>query len=395
MSMPNPKKTAVRVQKVRLYPDVEMKQVLDELCDYRRYCWNEALALWNDMYEQSLILDDRKSRPSEYKVRNELVAEKQDWQYALSARVLQLSVSDLNKAFRNFFDKAQTDWGKPKFKSKKAPRQGFKTDRARIVNGKLLLDRPHESRHKKKWTAIPFKGAKSLEGDLKVVSVYRENGRYYASLPFEVDIRKKEKTGRCDAVDVNVGHLNHAGGVVSTIPKRLEMLYKRIRHYQRVLARKRTVNGKKAVRSRNYAKTRAKLQRDYARAANIQHDLMQKFTTELVSRNDAVVIEDLNVKKMQMSHVASKGMHRSMFGYFRQVLSYKCEWYGRRLIIADKFYPSTQRCSKCGHIKQKDERITLEGNSKHKTRHDEYICYECGAVMDRDENAVMNLLALA
>ena len=97
---------------------------------------------------------------------------------------------------------------------------------------------------------------------MKVVSVYRENGRYYASLPFEVDIRKKEKTGRCDAVDVNVGHLNHAGGVVNTIPKRLEMLYKRIRHYQRVLARKRTVNGKKAVRSRNYAKTRAKLQRD-------------------------------------------------------------------------------------------------------------------------------------
>ena len=90
MSMPNPKRTAVRVQKVRLYPDVEMKQVLDELCDYRRYCWNEALALWNDMYEQSLILDDRKSRPSEYKVRNELVSEKQDWQYALSARVLQL-----------------------------------------------------------------------------------------------------------------------------------------------------------------------------------------------------------------------------------------------------------------------------------------------------------------
>ena len=155
------------------------------------------------------------------------------------------------------------------------------------------------------------------------------------------------------------------------------------------------VSGKNAVQSNNYAKTKAKLQRDYARAANIQHDMMQKFTTELVSRNDAVVIEDLNVKKMQMSHVASKGMHRSMFGYFRQVLSYKCEWYGRRLIIADKFYPSTQRCSKCGHIKQKDEKITLEGNSKHKTRHDEYICYECGAVMDRDENAVMNLLALA
>ena len=53
----------------------------------------------------------------------------------------------------------------------------------------------------------------------------------------------------------------------------------------------------------------------------------------------------------------------------------------QKVIIADRFHPSTQRCSKCGHIKQKDEKITLEGNRKHRTRHDEYICYRCGAVM--------------
>ena len=97
----------------------------------------------------------------------------------------------------------------------------------------------------------------------------------------------------------------------------------------------------------------------------------------------------------QMTHVASKGLQRSMFGYFRQVLTYKCQWYGKELILADRFYPSTQRCSNCGHVKKGDEKITLNGNKKHNTKHNEYVCYECGAVMDRDENAVMNLLALA
>ncbi|WP_172586074.1 helix-turn-helix domain-containing protein, partial [Ligilactobacillus agilis] len=64
----------LRVQKVRLYPNEIMKQALDDLCDYRRYCWNQGLALWNDMYDASLVLGDKKLRPSEHKVRDELVA---------------------------------------------------------------------------------------------------------------------------------------------------------------------------------------------------------------------------------------------------------------------------------------------------------------------------------
>lgn len=153
-----------------------MQKVLDDLCDYRRYCWNAGLALWNELYEESLILDDKRLRPNEYKVRNELVANKADWQYRFSARCLQLAISDLNKAWKNFFDKAQVDWGKPRFKSKKAPRQGFKTDRAKIIKGKLRLDKPHGI---KKWYDIRMSGVKSLTGELKVVSIYRENGKYW------------------------------------------------------------------------------------------------------------------------------------------------------------------------------------------------------------------------
>ena len=188
--------------------------------------------------------------------------------------------------------------------------------------------------------------------------------------------------------------MNYTNGEINTLPSHLQKIYKRIKHYQRQLARKREVNGTQATQSINYAKTRAKLQRDYRRVANVQHDLIQKFTTQLISNYDQIVIEDLAVKKMQMSHVASKGLQRSMFGYFRQLLTYKCAWYEKKLIVADRFYPSTQRCSVCGHIKQGDDKITLIGNKTHHTKHEEYICYECGAVMDRDENAVANLLAL-
>lgn len=92
----------LRTQKVRLYPNKTMQKVLDDLCDYRRYCWNAGLALWNELYEESLILDDKRLRPNEYKVRNELVANKADWQYRFSARCLQLAISDLNKAWKNF-----------------------------------------------------------------------------------------------------------------------------------------------------------------------------------------------------------------------------------------------------------------------------------------------------
>ena len=368
-----------------------MQKVLDDLCDYRRYCWNAGLALWNDMYEEALILDDKRLRPNEYKVRNELVANKADWQYRFSARCLQLAISDLNKAWKNFFDKAQVDWGKPRFKSKKATRQGFKTDRAKIIKGKLRLDKPHGI---KNWYDIRMSGAKLLTGELKVVSIYRENGKYWASLPFEVNVETKPKTNRVTAVDVNVGHFNYTAGQINTLPKRLNHLYQRIKYYQKSLAKKRTVNGKRATKSNNYVKTRAKLQRDYRKVANIQHDIMQKFTTQLVEEYDKIIIEDLAVKEMQMTHVASKGLQRSMFGYFRQILSYKCDWYDKKLILADKCYPSTQRCSKCGHIKTGEEKVGLNGNLKYGTKYNEYICYECGNIMDRDENAVLNLLAL-
>lgn len=381
----------IKTQVVELKPNKTMQKELDKLCDYRRYCWNQALEVWQDMYEARTLDKDNNPSPNERRVRDELVNNKVDWQFALSARCLQLAVKDLANAWKNFFDKTQPDFGKPHFKSKRAPRQGFKTDRAKMANGKLRLDKP---RGIKTWFDIPTCEALKMK-QIKFASIFRERGHYYAALSYDEKTLVKPRTGRKTAIDVNVGHFNYTEGQINVLPSKLQKLYKRIKHYQRMLAKKRRANGKLANQSNNYVQVRTKLQRDYRKAANIQNDLLQKFTTKLVNNYDQIVIEDLAVKQMMMTHVASKGMQRSLFSKFRQILTYKCEWYGKELILADRNYPSTQRCAKCGYVKTGADKITLQGNQKHHTKHNEYICYECGYTNDRDDNAVLNLLALA
>ena len=402
---------------VRLYPNKPMKVVLDSLCDYRRYCWNQGLELWNTLYEQRLIglpvelrakikasLTDKTIEfsdeeqalrvlfpaPTQIMVQNELVAQKADWQYELSARALLLAIKDLATAWNLFFNNPKTA-NKPGFKSRKKPKQGFKTDRARVIGGRLVLDQPHA--YKGEWSSIRFKGASIPDGKLKLCAVTRTKGKYIATVTMDVETVALPKTGKKTAVDANVDHFDTTDGQTSLKPELLDRLYAKVRTYQRQLARKRKVN-QNYRNSKGYQATRAKLQATYERIRNIQNDLLHKFTTDLYREFDTVVIEDLDVKGMQMKKKA-KNLHRSLFGRFRQFMEYKAEKFCKTLIIADRFYPSTQRCSNCGHVKTGDEKITLSGNQKHGTKHHEYVCYKCGHEDDRDHNAVLNLLALA
>lgn len=403
-------------RKVVLKPNKTMKQVLDSLCDYRRYCWNEALELWVTLYEQRLIglTEEERSTiwelvtskqpwtdelqelnalypsPNDYAVRKILISQKEDWQYLLSSRVLQLAAKDLADAWFRFY-KNSKKFDKPTYKSSKAPKQGFKTDRSRIVNGKFILDKPHL--HKGNWYPISFRGASLPDGKVLLCSVTRVNGKYYAILTVEVEPSNLAKTGKFNAVDLNVDHFDTVDGRFDLQSKLLNKLYSRVNHYQRVLARKRLENPD-YKNSKGYQATRAKLQATYERIRNIQDDLLHKFTTSLFVNYDTVVIEDLAVKQMQMKKKA-KNLHRSLFGRFRQYMEYKAIKFDKKLIVADRFYPSTQRCSRCGFVKTGEDKITLEGNKKHGTKHHEYICYECGFTADRDYNAVLNLLALA
>ena len=205
---------------VRLYPNKAMKTILDSLCDYRRYCWNQGLELWNTLYESRLIglpvelrakikasLTDKTIEfseeeqalralfptPTERVVRDELVAQKADWQFELSARALQQAIKDLATAWNLFFNNQKTA-NKPSFQSRKKPKQGFKTDRARVINGRLVLDKPHA--YKREWSSIRFKGANIPDGKLKLCAVTRTKGKYIATITMDVETVALPKTGK-------------------------------------------------------------------------------------------------------------------------------------------------------------------------------------------------------
>ncbi|MGN0949946.1 MAG: RNA-guided endonuclease InsQ/TnpB family protein [Mitsuokella sp.] len=417
---------AIKTQIVELRLTSEMRAYFDSLCDYRRYIWNQALAIWQMMYDiRSIMLpselkqklrqshqDKSIALTSEEKellraypapcwqsVKKELLEDKADWETYRSARIVALTCMDLGKAWQNFFDKAQSDWGKPAFKSKKAPRQGFKSDRIKIVDGKIRFDKPRMLHHYLKehhlgwWQDVTASETLKMT-EVQTCSFFKEKGKYYAALTYQEETEPLPKTGKVNAVDVNVAHFDSLEGRAIILPDRLNRQYEKIAHYSRVLAKKRVVNGMvKGTQSKRYEKARTKLQHAYAKARNIQHDILSKYTTHLVKAYDEIAIENLNVKGMKMG-IASKGVHRSLFGEFKRQMQYKATWYDRKLVLADQSYPSTQRCAACGHVKTGEERITLHGNQKHGTRHDQYICYECGYQNNRDANAVLNLLYL-
>ncbi|MDG3060763.1 transposase [Lacticaseibacillus huelsenbergensis] len=386
----------IKTHKIKLYPNATMRRELERLFNYRRFCWNQALETWNVMYDASLLMADKTLRPNERKVRDELVWNKADWQYEQSARVLQLAVNDLSKAWKNYFNPKMPDHGKPNWKSKKRSRKTFKTDRAQLLNGKLRLDKP---RGAGAWYDIKLAEQPHWQGELKQVCVVQAADGYYASFSIEVQTSvEKRPVLTVTGVDANIGKFDYRTStgyaIQPTLPDRLPILYARIAHYQRQLARKRKVNPKR-FNSAAYRTTRTKLKRQYQRVERIQTDLLQKFTTMLVTDYDLIGIEDLDNQHMRMNKRLAKNLHRSLFGKFKVIMQYKADWYGNTLVLADQFYPSTQRCSRCGHVKTADERVTLSGNLKHRTGHDDYHCYQCGVKLRRDENAVENLIAYA
>ncbi|WP_407893637.1 RNA-guided endonuclease InsQ/TnpB family protein [Lacticaseibacillus sp. N501-2] len=387
----------LRTHKIRCYPNATMRRALAQACDYRRYCYNQALATWNEMYDASLVLADKTARPNERKVRDELVANKADWQYGRSARILQLAVHDLAQAWANFFNPEMPDHCKPRFKSKKRNRKAFKTDRATIVNGKLRLDKP--SGYRDRWYDIRLAETPRWPGYVKLASIVKEADGYYACLSIEIaEPDPLPENQRICGIDANIGKFvfndGKAMSAIRVLTEQLISLYNRVSLYQRRLSRKRHANPNH-YHSNNYRITKIKLQRTYQKVTRIQNDLLQKFTTLLVKTNGTIAIEDLDVKHMKMNKRLAKKLHRSLFGRFKVLMKDKSQLYGRQLVIVDRFFPSTQRCSRCALVKIGDDKLTLAGNTLHGTKHHEFHCYGCGAQLERDENAVQNLIQYA
>lgn len=392
----------------RLYPNKQDADRFDQYCDYRRYVWNKIKADNDHAYQayryerlyyaktgvQLKSKEFCNKYPNFYSLKKSYNADKKLWEYKYPSKIALMTMTDYDNALTNFVKKVTPDWGSPTFRSKHNPKQGFKLNSksVKLSGHKIILAK---GRKDKRSNLSLYSKQEFLDYDYGTVSFIKEKNRYYVVIPYYIpkkDIATKTAATKTVGIDLNVSHYNFYDGKQKTVKlnlKQLQSHYLRVKHYQRLLAKKREVSSANKY-SHNYIRVRTKLQLEYDKVSNLQADFLNKLINKLCHNYRTIVIEDLDVRHMKMG-IASKGLHRAMFGKFRQKLINKVDQYGINLIIADRFYPSTQRCSNCSYIKTGDEKITLWGNRKHHTRHDQYICYHCGAHFDRDENAATNL----
>jgi len=263
----------------------------------------------------------------------------------------------------------------PRFKSRQGRQSAHYTRSAfSFRNGVLKLAKTSVPlRYVWSWPDVDVAGI-----DPTTVVVSREpDGRWYVT--FMVDGGPPEPvpgTGNAAGVDLGVKDFAvTSDGEKIANPRHLERKARNLARYQRRLAR--CQRG-----SANRAKAKAKVARAHRKVRNSRRDFLHKISTRVVRDNDLIVIEDLAVRNMVRNRRLARAISDCGWGEFRSMLEYKCERYGRTLVVIDRWYPSSKTCSACGHL--------LAGLYL-STRH--WQCPSCGTRHDRDVNAAKNILA--
>jgi putative transposase len=192
--------------------------------------------------------------------------------------------------------------------------------------------------------------------------------------------------GSTVGVDVGITHLAVLStGEVVPNPRHLVGAQSRLRRLGRALSRKTGPDRRTGRRpSKRWQRAATRLARAHARVANLRRDGLHQLTSKLTREHATIVVEDLNVTGMLANRRLARHIADAGFAEIRRQLAYKTTWNGGRLLVADRWYPSSKTCSGCGAVKTK---LALSER--------QYTCAACGLIIDRDRNAALNLAALA
>jgi putative transposase len=356
--------------KCRAYPDQEQASVLNRTFGCLRVAWNQTLA-WRQQRYQAGKTGTTYAQASAcltaLKATEELA-----WLNEVSSVPLQQAIRHQQAAYTAFFARRARY---PRFKSRNS-RQSAEYTRSgfRWRNGALFLA--------KMGTPLAFTwswpGIDPATVDPATVTVSRDPcGRWYVSLA--VDIPGPDQlpaTGRVVGVDLGVTDFAvTSGGQRIANPRHLERRARNLARYQRRMTR--CQQG-----SANRAKAKGKAARAHRKVRAARTDFLHKASTRLVRDHDLIVLEDLAVQNMVRNRRLGKAIADCGWGTFRAMLEYKAARYGRRVIVIDRWYPSSKTCSACGYLLAC---LSL------KTRM--WQCPSCGTRHDRDHNAAKNILA--
>jgi putative transposase len=421
-------KTAHRI---RMNPTPEQVEYLKRACGTRRFIYNWGREQWEKQYqaykaEQETVLQEQHmlKPPNALTLKkhfNEIREQEYPWTYQVTKCVVEGAFDDLRSAYENFFA-GRANY--PGYKKKGKSHESFYLSNDKFTLGshwisipglgRFILDQRHTKKDRGKL--LRTLGTVNLAEKLRFVeegkastptkkrnqrkqvvcehvkilgaTVSCEAGHWYVSI--QVEIKKQRPATPMAVVGVDVG-LKQAA-VVSD-GRRLENQRPLARHLkklgklQRKLSRKQKTKDpetKRTLFSNNYEKQRLKVARKHQQIANIRRDVQHKFTTELARTCAAIGIEDLSILGMMANRKLARAVADAAMGQLLQFLKTKVANAGGDLFIASRWFPSTKRCSCCGHVKK---RMPL----KHRT----YQCLVCGLVIDRDLNAALNLLWFA
>ena len=406
----NPIPTITRAHKIRIYPNKHNQEVFQKYYDYQRSVWNRAIdernaqyKIYKEMKATGLFTQKELNRnyfPHSNNLRKKM--EKFDWEYNFHCRVRDIQFDNLCQAWDNYFNSNMPNHKKPKYKKKKDVESHKKISlRGVRMRGKwLLLPKSQKSKPEYRFTKIKMAQEFRFNGKITSdFSVSVENNKWYVIITVEIPLEEKIAISKqSTGIDVNVDSidylkndgLNKEYDKFYLLPKSLLNQYDKIKHYSRVIAKKRNKNPYYKY-SKSYYETITKLNNAYTKAYNIQEENLNNIVKYFFDNYNRIVIEDLDVNSMKMNKRLCKSLHRNSFGRFKQKMINKAVEYNVEFILADRYFPSTQTCSECDHVKTGDEKLFLWGD-KYGNDHNTYVCYNCGTIQDRTENSILNLV---
>lgn len=355
--------------KFRLYPTKDQIKLIKRNIGAARYVFNLFLAYRRNLYDMH-----RKSvsKYDTFKLLTLVKNKEPDraWLKDADIKALRYSLADLDRAYRNFFEKRAKY---PRFKSRHHHKQTYSTDGCvRIVGGKIRLP---------KLGLVRFVQSRELiEGRIiKATVTHTASDKYFVSLVVKGAMAQRPNEGGSLGIDVGIKSfcVDSKGNVVNN-PCVLKKQTKKLKNAQRSFCRKK-------IGSRNREKQRIKLARVHEHIVNIRLDFLHKLTTRLCRENQTIAVESLNIRGLLKNHKLARAISDVSWGEFFRQLRYKAEFYGSKILRVPTTYPSSQTCSECGYKNPLVKDLKVR----------EWVCPKCGAQHDRDLNAAINILIKA
>lgn len=352
-----------KAYKFRIYPTKEQEVLIQKTFGSCRFVFNKFLGIKRDLYEKekkSLSYGQTCKQLTELK--NEY-----EWLKEVDSDALQKELKNLNQAYENFFKK-RTKF--PKFKSKKNNYKSYTATQNRTMEVKdNMIKLP-----KLKW--IKAKVHRQVNGRILNATVSQNpDGKYYVSLCCEEDIQELTRNDNQVGVDLGVSDLAILStGIKFENPRFIKQSEKKLGKEQRKLA-------KMEFGSNNYNRQRIRVAKLHQHIKEQRKSYLHSITSYLVNNYGVICLEDLSSNNLMKNKHLSKAIADVSWFEFNRQLLYKADWYGRCIQKIDRWYPSSQMCSECGH---------RDGKKPLHIR--EWVCPECGSVLDRDINAARNIL---